>query len=1277
MKTTLIACSFVLLFFLLDTQGQDLRFGFASDYSNSPKNNPQNFPSKTAQNNKSPKGFYPDWKVFSPFSGTKVAAGNTYCFWVGSNGGLSRVSKYGGVQYFDKTNSLLEVMFINNIKCKGNYLWISNNGKLFKVDHWGNNWQAYSSPNSIKTFEHFIPDNTGNVYVYRKGNGADADLLEKFNGSSWFLIDLTYLTNILGSNQINISDMEIDYGNNLWVTHENGSFSKYNGSNWINYCNAYPNICFEEILGVKCDAFGYLWFVNESWTNSCTSLIKFNPANNTYNEYTNNLSFGCEDFDIDLSTNIKYISTHYQGVYYFDDYNWGNLNSTSGTLTTNWINSITYDNTNSMMLFCNWEDVVDVYGNGYIPYDHYNFSNTPIKAYGGGIVKTDVNNNVWFGNSIELYKYDGNNWYVFNQDTFNIPSNCYLRDIAIENYNTIWSVWGGTPSELIKLNPDGTFVKFDENNSNCPTYLQNIHVDRKGTKWILSGAYDNSRLTSFNDSIFFTFTTSNSNIPKDTVLCISEDSNGNIWCGSKNCIVKFDGINWEIFNLDTLNLNDSDIRFIEIDKNDIVWATTWWSSYILKYDGSNWIKFESPNCPVNGITDLYVDTYNRIWTLGANVCCYDGNQWMEFNESNSGFPGVVIGGSEINVDASGYYYFMEGWISRYKNTDFPCPKIYNSKSVLLKPGDSVILKTYSIYNSFQWSNGITNCDSIIVTESGYYDVTVTDQNGNTATSYPIRIYKEPSGIELDLRVFLEGPFLATEMISWLNGFGYLPIDQPYNIGPWCYFGYESVSSIPNANVVDWVLVELRHTTGDASTATNDSTVARQAGFLLKDGSIVGLDGYSMMQFDSITVTSDLYAVIRHRNHLNIMSSNPLQPSGRTYSWDFSNGTDKVYGGNNGHKQVGTEIWGMISGDGDANGNINNTDKIDVWKPQSGNSGYLIGDFNLNSQVDNTDKIGYWKPNSGRSTQVPIGSVNTPPVAVIQMNPPTGSTNTIFTLDASESYDNQSKSTLLAVRWDFENDGTWDTPYSYNKTTTHQYVIAGEYIIKLEVIDIGGLTGTQTYSLTVSQSYGEPCPGIPTVAYEGQVYNTLQIGTQCWLKENLNVGSMINGSQNQTNNQVIEKYCYNNDPVNCVTYGGLYQWDEMMQYVTTPGAKGICPVGWHVPTDAEWCTITKYIDPTVDCNSNGWSGTDGGTRMKSTTGWYGGGNGTNTSGFTANPGGLRTSWGDFNYQGLHAYFWSSTVSGSYRWYWELYYYYSNIYRSYYPANYGYSVRCLKD
>ncbi|NUN10837.1 MAG: carboxypeptidase regulatory-like domain-containing protein, partial [Ignavibacteriaceae bacterium] len=152
-------------------------------------------------------------------------------------------------------------------------------------------------------------------------------------------------------------------------------------------------------------------------------------------------------------------------------------------------------------------------------------------------------------------------------------------------------------------------------------------------------------------------------------------------------------------------------------------------------------------------------------------------------------------------------------------------------------------------------------------------------------------------------------------------------------------------------------------------------------------------------------------------------------------------------------------------------------------------------------------------------------------------------------------------------------------------------------------------GTSSYSSVWSFTTasggggGSSCVGVPTVTYEGKTYNTVQIGAQCWLKENLNVGTRINGNTNASNNGTIEKYCYDDNEANCNTYGGLYQWNEAMQYSTTPGTRGICPPGWHIPTKAEFDSLEAAVN-------------NDGNALKAIGQGTGSGTGTNTSGFSA-------------------------------------------------------------
>ena len=200
------------------------------------------------------------------------------------------------------------------------------------------------------------------------------------------------------------------------------------------------------------------------------------------------------------------------------------------------------------------------------------------------------------------------------------------------------------------------------------------------------------------------------------------------------------------------------------------------------------------------------------------------------------------------------------------------------------------------------------------------------------------------------------------------------------------------------------------------------------------------------------------------------------------------------------------------------------------------------------------------------------------------------------------------------------------------------------------------------------------------------YTLIQIGAQTWMAENLKVGVRIDGVQEQTNNGIIEKYCYDNDANNCNTYGGLYQWNEMMQYVTTQGIQGICPIGWHIPTLMEWCTVTHFLDLTVDCNDWDLSGIYAGGKMKSTgtieagTGlWYSPNTGaTNESGFSAVPAGFRYTNGTFSGISGSGFWWSSyRYNTVFSYYWNMVYNTSGISGSYYYASHGFSVRCLRD
>jgi len=209
-----------------------------------------------------------------------------------------------------------------------------------------------------------------------------------------------------------------------------------------------------------------------------------------------------------------------------------------------------------------------------------------------------------------------------------------------------------------------------------------------------------------------------------------------------------------------------------------------------------------------------------------------------------------------------------------------------------------------------------------------------------------------------------------------------------------------------------------------------------------------------------------------------------------------------------------------------------------------------------------------------------------------------------------------------------------------------------------------------------------CGGQTTLTYDGRTYDLVEIGGQCWFADNLATDQYRNGdpiptglSNTTWQNTTAGAYAiYNNDLANDATYGKLYNW------YTTVDSRGLCPTGWHVPTDCEWMYLESSLGMSVtDQETAGWRGTNEGGALKATTNWNAPNTGaTNSSGFAAFPGGYRNDDGTYFSIGDYGYWWSSTESGSTSaWLRELDYFDSDVYRDNASKQSGFSVRCVRD
>lgn len=202
----------------------------------------------------------------------------------------------------------------------------------------------------------------------------------------------------------------------------------------------------------------------------------------------------------------------------------------------------------------------------------------------------------------------------------------------------------------------------------------------------------------------------------------------------------------------------------------------------------------------------------------------------------------------------------------------------------------------------------------------------------------------------------------------------------------------------------------------------------------------------------------------------------------------------------------------------------------------------------------------------------------------------------------------------------ENPTLVETNYS-GSTYTHGELSPGTtYYWQIIAFDPDGESTTGELWQFTTGAQDPDCPSSFTDVRNNKTYDVVQVGTQCWMGENLDYGEMIT-SGSPGNNATTEKYCYDNDEAICDEYGALYQWDEMMQYTHVEEVGGVCPDGWHIPSETEWHRLVDYLGGNFKA----------GKRLKE------GG----SSGFEAMLSGTRNTSGSFESLDLKGYYWSST------------------------------------
>jgi len=241
------------------------------------------------------------------------------------------------------------------------------------------------------------------------------------------------------------------------------------------------------------------------------------------------------------------------------------------------------------------------------------------------------------------------------------------------------------------------------------------------------------------------------------------------------------------------------------------------------------------------------------------------------------------------------------------------------------------------------------------------------------------------------------------------------------------------------------------------------------------------------------------------------------------------------------------------------------------------------------------------------------------------------------------------------------------PYSYQWSNGSQFpflkdLASGGYTVT--ITDQRGCDVSRTYNI-----YGR------LIDYrDSTVYRTIEIGDRVWMADNLNYGNTITSDQKPRKNNDVEKYCYADAEANCFRFGALYTWREMMQYTKSDNRRkgttqGVCPPGWHIPTDKEWDQMVDELGgPEI-----------AGKKMKAINLWrpefadyfY-------PSGFNASPAGNLDISGQYYYFKNIATYWTSTLETDQNaWQRTLTNTGTGVYRNDSNIEYGFSVRCVLD
>jgi len=500
--------------------------------------------------------------------------------------------------------------------------------------------------------------------------------------------------------------------------------------------------------------------------------------------------------------------------------------------------------------------------------------------------------------------------------------------VIAENETTVWygtfengvCQWDKTSEQTSCFTSDNSVLNSNE--------IKDLFVDVNGILWVSTQEaiyqIDNNNLTIFNDTIKGLF---------------AQKSNGDMLVADNYNLYTFDGTTWTDFDMTQVvvevccNENDA----IWVDENDHIWIThhDFYFYAALRFDGNTWTVFANDEDFTQGFVGplgtlevcilpeassfhnaLFIDHNNTTWIgIDFDLYTYENNEWDIVHDGGSlnnpdnsivtdGQDTLSSNGYKITQDLNDRLWISLGGghqIAYFDGTTWEVVEDIFTSDVLLNDMEASHFDENIIY---------------IGTNEGLYILRMDVLTGTIGET------------TLQFKLFLEGAYQNDgTMSTTLQTENLIPLTQPYNEAPYLYDGEEAVTTVPTG-AVDWVLVEARIGTPQMSGDRNTTTIETHVAFLMQDGTLQDIDENNGIKFNCLLSNQDYYFCIRHRNHLDILTANPINPTA-TQFYDLTNDATEAFG-NNQLKQSQDGRYVLYTGDYTQDGVIQVSD-FDAWK----------------------------------------------------------------------------------------------------------------------------------------------------------------------------------------------------------------------------------------------------------------------------------------------------------------------------------------------------------